>query len=260
MNPSNLRQTSSLTSNEIMYNLISPKFLVRYVDDFSDTIMKYDIAGISLRDLGDTLYSDKKRTEFINREEALDIVAGQLNILQDTNKNLMVSGQNAYVLPYVTDIINMAAEDNDYYIIDEDSPFSQMIIHGSIDYGSDLINMGDTFDANDIILKLIATGSSPHFVFGKDGSNDLKYTGLMNYYSTNFDYWKEVAIDIYGGVNEALKSVAGEVIVGHEIGKSGITKTTYSNGVMIYVNRTADEYTKDGMVIPAKSYVMKGVQ
>lgn len=258
VNPSNLRQTASLTYEEIMYNLISPKFLVRYVNAFSGKIEDYDIMGISLRDLGNTLYSDKKRTEFINREEALDIVVGQWDNLFETGKDLMVSGLNAYVLPYVTDIINMPTDDNNYYIIDEEIPLYQMIIHGSVDYGCDLINLGGSYDSKDIVLQLIATGSSPHFVFSSDGSNDLKYTGLMAYYSTDFDYWKDVAIDIYTQVNDSLKYVSGANITGHEIAITGITKTTYSNGVVIYVNRTDSDYTMDGVTILAKDYVMKG--
>lgn len=260
VNPANLRQTASLSYNEIMYNLISPKFLVRYVDNFSDKISDYDIMGISLRDLGNTLYSDKKRTEMINREEALDIVEGQLNTLYGTGKDLMVNGVNAYALPYVTDIINMPTEDNNFYIIDEEIPLYQMIIHGSVDYGCDPINLGDTLDSQDTVLRLIATGSSPHFVFSYDGSNDLKYTGLLAYYSTNFSYLKDVAIDIYKEVNDSLKYVSGATMVGHDTAETGITKTTYSNGVMIYVNRTDHDYTMDDIIIPAMSYVMKGVQ
>ncbi|MBD5453249.1 MAG: hypothetical protein HDR30_02840, partial [Lachnospiraceae bacterium] len=48
VNPATLRQTSGLGYAENHFDLISPKFLVRYVDKFTSKIAKYDINGISL--------------------------------------------------------------------------------------------------------------------------------------------------------------------------------------------------------------------
>ena len=71
VNPTTLRNTSGLGYAEPQYDLLSPKFLPRYVEKFTKKIQKYDITGLSLRDLGSYLTSDKKRTNVINREEAL---------------------------------------------------------------------------------------------------------------------------------------------------------------------------------------------
>lgn len=43
--------------------------------------------------MGDEVHSDKKRTEFINREEALDIVKAQLAKLEATGKNILINGR-----------------------------------------------------------------------------------------------------------------------------------------------------------------------
>ena len=53
VNPTNFRQTSSLGYHETMYDLISPKFLVRHVKTFARRFEDFDVAGISLRDLGE---------------------------------------------------------------------------------------------------------------------------------------------------------------------------------------------------------------
>ncbi|MDF2845565.1 MAG: hypothetical protein K0R00_3991 [Herbinix sp.] len=107
VNPATLRSTSSLGYMETMYDLLSPKFLPRYVSKFAKKIQKYDINGISLRDLGNFVYSDKKRTNIIDREEALNVVLGQLEVLEGTGKKLMTNGANAYSFAYSTDIIMM---------------------------------------------------------------------------------------------------------------------------------------------------------
>lgn len=259
VNPANLRQTSSLGYKELMYNLLSPKFLPRYIDKFSDDLEKYDFSGVSLRDLGNKLHSDKKRTNVINREEALDVVVSQVEKLQNTDKKLMFNEANNYVFKYAQDIINVPMTDNDYNIINEQIPLYQMIIHGCIDYSSNLLNLGDTTDKNDLILKLIDTATSPHFVFTWDGSNDLKYTGLMKYYATDFNSWKDYSIEIYNNVNSVLKNVSSETIINRET-INGVSKTTYSNGVVIYINTTNKDIDVDGKTICSASFKVEGVK
>lgn len=115
VNPANLRKTSSLGYNELRYDIISPKFLPRYVDDFADNIIDYNIDGISLRDLGDELSSDRKKNHVINREQALDVVNGQLGVLSSLNKRIMVKGGNDYSWSYADAIYDAPLNDNNYF-------------------------------------------------------------------------------------------------------------------------------------------------
>lgn len=258
VNPAFLRQTSGLGYYENKYDLISPKFLVRYVDKFTDKIENYEIDGISLRDLGDELHSDKKRTNIINREEALDVVAAQLSQIENVGKNVMLSSANDYGFAYADDIINAPLTDNDYYIIDETVPFYEMLIHGYIDYSGDVINLSDVFDEDDIILNLIETGASPHFIFTWQEASDMKTTGLNRMYATTYDNWKEDAAEIYTKVNDALSQVNGASIIHHEILENGVRAVTYSNGITIYVNTSYEEQSVGTVRIPARSYETGG--
>ncbi|HKL79257.1 MAG TPA: DUF5696 domain-containing protein [Mobilitalea sp.] len=257
VNPTTLSKTSTLGYPETGYYLISPKFLPRYVDGFIKGINKIDINGISLRDLGDTLHSDQKRTNLINREEALDVVLAQLDKLNNTGKKLLVSGGNDYSFKYTSDIINAPMSDNKFFIVDESIPLYQMIIHGSIDYGGGLINFFDDIDRSDFTLKLIEYGASPHYLFTKESANEMKYTGLHKYYSTRYDIWKEVAVNMYRDVNAALSRVSGETMIDYKIIKEGVSKVTYSNGIIFYINYLKEDVTVDGVTIPAKDYEVR---
>ena len=53
----------------------------------------------------------------------------------------MVSGGNSYSLPYADDIINAPDTQSDFYIIDAQVPFYQMIIHGYINYTGASLNL-----------------------------------------------------------------------------------------------------------------------
>ncbi len=259
VNPTTLRQTSSLGYEETLYSLVSPKFLVRYVDQFISKADKYDITGYSLRDLGDILASDKKRTEVINREEGLDVVLAQLQKFAETDKNVMVSGGNNYAVTYADDLINVPIGHNNYFLVDAEVPFYEMVYHGTVDYAGFSINASDSYDVDEITLRLIEYGAAPHFTFTAEESNEMKYTGLNSYYSTTFTTWKDRAVEIYNRVNEALKYVKDANIVNHEILQTGVTRVTYSNGVVFTINATKADVTVDGTTIGAESYEIGGV-
>ena len=270
VSPVTLRQTASLGYKETLYNVISPKFLVRYVNKFADKIDKYDITGISLRDLADTLSSDKRRTEVIIRENALDIVDALLEKLDNTEKDMMANGGNSYVWKYANDLINIPTFGNSYAIIDKDVPFYQMLVHGYIDYTGSAINLDDSFDKVDSVLNMIEYGAAPHFTFTYQPSNEMKYTGLNGMYSTTYKNkvdtdgansiysWDELAKNVYAEVNNVLKHVGSAAMVKHEILESGVAKVTYDNGVVIYINNQDQAAAADGKTIPAKSYEMEG--
>ncbi len=257
VNPANMRQTSSLGYYETCYNLISPKFLVRYVSGFAEEAEKLDLAGISLRDLGNTLQSDKKRTGPINREEALDVVVGQLNTLDSVGRNMMVNSANDYAWAVADDIQNLPLGDNEYGIVDEDIPLYEMIVHGSIDYCGGVYNMEAAGEDQTKLLNMIEYGAAPHFVFTWEATSEMKYSGMNIFYSTTFSTWADTAAAVYGEVDEVLSQVSGATMVEHEILSTGVRKTTYSNGTVIYVNYTQKAFTADGVSIPAMGYEVR---
>ena len=259
VNPTTLRNTASLGYTERAYDVLSPKFLPRYVGKFANKIQKIDIDGVSLRDLGSYLASDKRRTDVVHREEALDIVDAQLGILEATGKRLMTDAGNSYSFAYATDIINAPIIHNEFFIVDESIPLYEMILHGCVNYSSKLLNYQDDVDLTQVTLNMIEAGASPHYVFTWEESSKMKNTGMNHYYATTFNVWKDEAVAIYKQVNDALKYVNGSVMVGHEIMDSGVRKVTYDNGVIIYINYSSQAQMANGIEIPAMSYRMEGV-
>ena len=222
VNPATLRQTGGLGYSETNYDIVSPKFLVRHVDKFRAGIEKVDISGISLRDLGNTVASDKRRSNIINRQEAKQVIMEQLNILANSKDNIMVKGGNAYSWAYATDIEDVPANHNRFFIVDEEIPFYQMVIHGCIDYSGSAVNLSDSYDKQDIILKLIEFGLYPRFTLSWKESSDIKYSGLNSLYSTQYRIWLEDAADIYHKVNEVLRHTTNSTIVEHRIMEPGL--------------------------------------
>lgn len=254
VNPATLRQTSSLGYPETEYNIISPKYLGEYVKSFSKDIMNIEDIGVGLKDLGDSLQSDKKRSAPIHREEAKSLVKHAFDILAGTGKDILVKGGDAYALAYADDLTNVPTKHNNYFIVDKQVPFYEMVIHGYINYSGESINLYNYKDADLAVLEMIEVGASPHFTFSYQPSSDIKYTGLNTFYSTNYEYWIEDAIQIYSRVNEALKLVTGNAMIRHEVLENQIVKTTYDNGVILYINPNNYKVNINGISINAKSW------
>ena len=257
VNPTTLRQTSNLGYYETKYDLISPKFLVRYADAFAEKIQSYEVGGISLRDLGSSLHSDKKRTEQITREAALDVVAAKLQTMEETGKQIMVNRANDYAWAVADDLINLPLDDNDFILIDENIPLYEMIVHGCIDYCGGVYNLTDVQNDREQILTMLEYGASPHFLFTWQETTEMKYSGMNRCYSTSFRVWSEIAAQVYSEVNAVLSQVSGEQMVSHEIFDNGVRRVEYSNGVAIYVNYSSQELEADGLLVPAVGYTVR---
>ena len=258
VDPVTLNKTNSMGYTEVLYNILSPRFLTRYVNQYNKASNRFGFTGTSLRDLGDTLASDRKRTGMINREEAKQIVVYSLGLLEEQGRPLMVSGGNSYALSICDDLINVPLSHNAFYLVDDEIPFYEMLLHGCISYAGAPINLSDAYDERAIALRLIEYGASPHFTFTYEGAGEMKYTGVNSLYSTHWSSWKDTAASIYRTVNEALAPVSGAGIYEHEILQDGQRRVTYDNGVQILINRSDTRQTIDGIVLEPMSFCVRG--
>ncbi len=257
VNPVTLRQTSSLGYDETVYDLLSPKFLPRYVEDYLKSFVGTTGAGISLRDLGNELHSDKRRTNMISREQAKDIVTEALDSLKKTGRELMVTGGNDYALAQADYVIDVPMQATMFHIVDEEIPLYQMIVHGSVEYAGTQMNLNSA-DTRDRLLKAVEYGASCHYMFTEQDATQMKYTGMNRYYSTAFDLWKEKAAESWAFLNGALAPVSGAFMTGHEKLSNDLVRVTYSNGISIWVNYGNEDAVVDGITVPAKSYTLGG--
>jgi len=232
---------------------LSPKFLGRYVDSFIKSFNKYDVSGVSLRDLGDFISSDRKRTEVISRAQAEEIVRHNFDKLSQFP--LMVQGGNYYSFNYAERIIGMPLSHNAYYIVDEEIPFLQMILSGCVEYAGEPFNLSNVYDEHEMALKLIEFGASPRFTFTANQASDMKETSLAPKYSTTFDTWEDTAVNVYNEVNRVMSGVFGRSIINHEILGEGFRRVTYEGGVQIYVNYNYHDVSAEGVTVPARSSV-----
>ena len=169
----------------------------------------------------------------------------------------MINGGNEYAVTKADFITNMPLRGNQYAIIDEMVPFYQIALHGYVNYTGSPVNLA--YEKDQIILESAEAGAGLQFTFMKASERDLQETSYTEYYASNFDEWKEKLSDVYKEYNSKMAPVMNSLIKDHEYVSPNVSKTTYENGYVVYVNFSYANYiTPSGKFIPERDYrVMK---
>jgi hypothetical protein len=243
------------SSTQQFWYYVSPGRLPEHVNAFIDSYDEYGINAVSLRDLGDTLYSDMRRGAIYDRDYAESIVIEQFEKIRAKYDHIMIEGGNLYALKYVTDVVDAHLSANKYLIIDEEVPFFQMVLHGYIDYSGTAINIDDTMDFKNSLLQSIEYAASPHFVLTAKSTSYLKSTAFNFLYSTEFSVWRDSCAQAYAEINSVLKDLNGVEMAEHIIHSKSLREMRYIDGTSVFVNYGSEEVEVDGVVIPPSGYV-----
>lgn len=247
---------ASIVSPTVIYDIDaednSKSFSMKVLNDLN----KLNVKGVSLGSLGYNLPGNYKIKDFSDREKVSKIYAEVAKQFGES-MSVMTKGTNYYMLPYVDNIFEISNTSSKFNLADISIPFYQMVIHGSVQYSGDPINLdGDT---RQVFLQSVEAGSGMYYRWcyaSNDEVQDLWFEGM---YSLSYESWIDQAIEMYKEYNDLLKSTAGEFMTNHEIVAEDVVKVTYSNGTVVYVNYNTYDYTaQDGTIVKAESFVKGG--
>jgi hypothetical protein len=256
-NPYNLARNRQSGWKESYY-LLSESKLPAFMDKFIDRFTDFGLKGVALRDLADQVNSDYRSNRTIDRQLSKNIVIEQMEKLQNVVPNLLVTGGNAYALPYVKHIVDIPLQDSKYNITDESVPFYQMVIHGYIDYSGKAVNLSDDQSVKVALLKNLEYGANVHFIWAYKDSSEIKNTEFDFWYSVNYKTWIAAAEQMYADSQKVLSTVRDQHIVDHKKLQGGVFETIYENGTWIKVNYNSTSVTVNGVTVDALSYATGG--
>lgn len=254
--------------NNARLGIISSNVVEKFYEKAMKDYKKYDIGGIAVTTLGQYLSSDFNEDDPLNREDSKKIVTRLIKKIREDNVNVLVSGGNYYVWPYVTDIIEVPLDDSRYKYTSASVPFYGMVIHGYIDFTGTAINLAGDYQYQ--LLKTIENGADPFFVIAYENTSELKnYNSnylLSKYYSVKYSIWFNDIKNTYNTLNNALKDVKYSLIVGHEYldPNKKVVKVTYDNGTVFLINYLETDYEvtygDEEIVIKANDFVKTTVK
>lgn len=239
--------------------IISASVMDKFYSNSWEEYKDFNVGGISVGALGESLSSDFDEDEPYNREDTKVLTTKLLEKIKSDNGNVMVSGGNAYAFPYVTDIVNIALDDSGYKYAATSVPFIGMVLHGYIEYAGEPINLAG--DYRYTVLKTIENGANPYFVFAIENTSELKkynyWYEVSGYYSVRYNIWLNDMVATYKELNEALADVKTATIINHEFldDEYDVVKVTYSNGISYIINYNLTSVVVD---IDGTEYIVDG--
>ena len=207
---------------------------------------KNNLPGVSFSTLGTTSYSDYTDDKYISKGDIDIDVKSILNTAKENGYKTAVSGANSYAACAADAIFDVPVDNGLYSVFDKEIPFYQLVFHSYKPMYSNAVNLYENVDY--AIAKSMAYGMGLGYaIIGEyeDQSDDLDEYRL---YAMLYEDNKEDIHNILIAKNykKVYSAIADSQIESYVMAENGVSTTTYSNGVKVYVN-----HTKNNAVSPA---------
>ena len=233
--------------------LLSPTKLPSVADRYLKKSGSLFGRNLSAGALGETILENYRSGDVVNRQQAKQTVRTVLAAMAKDN-SVMLSGANAYVLPYADHLLNLPVGSSRYGDYAAEVPFLQMVLHGRVNYALEALNM--TADYRYTLLKSIETGGGVHVVLVGQNASKLRSTPFSYYLSVDQDYWLPIAAQAYKKADQAVGDVVDQAIVDHRMLADQVFITVYEGGKQIVTNYNDKPVTVGGLTVEAMDYAV----
>ena len=177
------------------------------------------------------------------------------DMFQKSREILGYASAGSAAATYFADVdmlYSVYSKSNEYLFMDEDVPFFQMIIHGSLLYAGEEFN-GMPNEKMDY-LRRVEYGYVPYYIVTKEPPY-LKYAAYMrNLIAPEYSQWREHIINSYKDYTENLSDVWNVKINKHARISDTLVAVEYENGKTVVINYADQAANYNGTKIEAKSY------
>lgn len=238
------------------FYLVQPSYARRMASNLIQALDRQDAAGVAFRDIGSILSGDYNAKANTTRVESLALQLEAVAEAKAAGQLIMVKEGFDYILPHADAVTDMTLRGTQYSIIDENVPFYQMAIHGTVEYTGSPINLSADWQTE--LLECAEYGAGLNFTFMHEDAKMLQETYHASYYGAHYASWEDEAKAIIADYQAQMAGLNAQEMVDHQILARDVVVTTYANGAKVYVNYTYAAYEAEGVTVPARSYIVVG--
>lgn len=225
------------------------------VSNLQKAVSKLEGFNLNLPRFGSELYSHYEQDATTMRNSTRSMFVKTAEKVEESGAKIAMNAPNIYMWESCSDYFDIPMMNSQYLFESDSVPFLQILLKGHINYYAPYANQG--FYTTACTLKSIEYGAYPSFLVMAADNGDLNKTPMVDYFSLNFEDWKDTIETVYGKVNTALKEVEGAKISEHKVLAKGVVRVTYDNGVKIYINYNSNETTVDGVKVSGLNFVVE---
>jgi hypothetical protein len=234
---------------------VRPEYAKKNADNMLAELKQLGAYGVSFRDVGYLLSADYNPKKTTTREETKALNIQTLKDAKANGQQVMIRMGNDYAVPYANIITDMDLTGTAYSIIDQAVPFYQIALHGMKDYTGDPINLAGDYLQE--FLRCVEYGAGLNFTFMAEDAKVLQDTYHSNYFGSTYAAWAEDAAAMIDRYQADMDGLNQQRIVSHEKLTAHVAVTGYEDGSKVYVNYGSEDYTVDGVNIPARDYAVE---
>ncbi len=224
------------------------------LSNLQSAITKLEGFNMHLPRFGSEVYAQFEQDSTTSREETRKMFEKGAKKVVESGTSIALNNPNVYMWEYCDDIFDIPMMNSQYLFESDSVPFLQILLKGHVNYYAPYANQG--FYTTACTLKSIEYGAYPSFLVMAADNGDLNKTPMVDYFSLNFEDWKDIIGTVYNKVNAGLSAVEGAKITEHKVLQKGLVRVTYDNNTAIYINYNSDELTIDGVKVPGLNFVV----
>ena len=237
------------------FYLVRPDYAKSNTDNMLEALADLEAYGVSFRDIGYLLSADYNPKRTTTREEVKELNIQSLKDAQANGQQVMIRVGNDYAVPYVAIITDMDLAGTKYGIIDQQIPFYQIALHGMKDYTGKPINLSGDYLQE--FLRCVECGAGLNFTFMAEDTEVLQDTTHSNFFGAGYKYWADDVVEMATTYQRETAGLNQQRIVSHERVDANVVVTGYEDGTKVYVNYGSEDYTQNGVNVPARSYTVE---
>jgi hypothetical protein len=201
---------------------------------------------LALDVIGNTLYSDFKSGNQLNREGAK---VAYTEAFASVGRPLSFYAPNDYALAYTKNLYDAPLSNSGYLYTTDSVPFMSIALAGYVNLYSTPLNFSSdlTFER----LRLVDYQLYPSFMVTHHPTSRILLTYSNWIYSSQYSQWSDKIIDTYAWMADRLEPVKGATVQSRTVPQTGISVITFSNGQTMIVNYTTQPYTWASITVPA---------
>ena len=237
---------------ETEFTYASPEVSVSWLKNQLKDLGELGLSSMTYDELTNILLTNyESNTIAPTRSAALELIQ---ETFEDISKSYKINAvtPNEYLLGVVDRYLSAPMFSSQHLIETDTVPFLQIVLNNAMEIYAPYANFSFSSPAD--LLRMIDYNVYPSFVLTEQPSHLLSTTNSSNYYSTEYESYKEIILDFNQAMDESLLKVQGANWTNREVYAPGVIVNTYDNGKSIVINYTEQAVDVNNVSINPQSY------
>lgn len=233
--------------------LMHPRQMQKYVEKEMERWKHLGVDQIYLKHFGQHLYASFDRSKAVSRSDALSI---QQDIIQTSMLPVRLDGAYDFLMnDQASAISHLEMGSSGHILLDEDIPFTSLVLRSYIPYYSRNINLEGHRPS--YLLRLLEYGAFPSYVVSEKDESYLIDSFQQELYGIAYDHIRDQIEKDWAFLEPAYQSIESKAMTSHEVIEEGVVKVDYGP-ISLVINYQKKPFIYQKHTVSPQSYLILG--